>query len=214
MIGAVSTEVSRPPHMADDATRPSSDPESLTSFELVVMANAGDDRARTVLLERYSARLNRWAHGRLPQSARGAYETHDLVQDTLIRVWNSLPTFTPRHEGAFQGYVRTILWNRIRDLGRQHNGHPSDPIDDQFPGRATSPVDEAIGAETLARYEAALGRLRPEDRELIIARVEMGLSYKELVPMFNKPSVPAVTMAVSRALVRLAEEMAHERRSR
>jgi hypothetical protein len=30
--------------------------------------------------------------------------------------------------------------------------------------------------------------------------------------MFQKPSVSAVTMAVGRALVRLAEEMAHERR--
>jgi hypothetical protein len=30
--------------------------------------------------------------------------------------------------------------------------------------------------------------------------------------MFDKPSVAAVHMAVSRALVRLAEEMAHERR--
>ena len=84
------------------------------------------------------------------------------------------------------------------------------PIEgDELPGRGLSPLDEAIGAETRARYEAALGRLRPEDRELIIARIEMGLPYKEMVEMFHKPSVSAVTMAVSRAVVRLAQENAH-----
>jgi RNA polymerase sigma-70 factor (ECF subfamily) len=57
-----------------------------------------------------------------------------------------------------------------------------------------------------------LARLRPEDRELIIARIEMGLSYAEIQKMFEKPSIAAVHMAVSRALVKLAEEMAHERK--
>ena len=185
--------------------------EALNSFELVLRAKAGDDRARDLLIGRYQTRLQRWAHGRLPLSARGAHETHDLVQDTLLQVLNNLHKFNPRHEGAFQGFVRVILANRIRDLARKWSRRGiSDPIDgDELPGRGLSPLDEAMGAETRARYEAALGRLRPEDRELIIARIEMGLPYKEMVEMFHKPSVSAVTMAVSRAVVRLAQEMAH-----
>ena len=31
------------------------------------------------------------------------------------------------------------------------------------------------------RYEAALGRLRHDDRDLIIAKIEMGHSYKDMV---------------------------------
>ena len=133
------------------------------------------------------------------------------MQDTLLQVLNNLHKFNPRHEGAFQGFVRVILANRIRDLARKWSRRGvSDPIEgDELPGHGLSPLDEAIGAETRARYEAALGRLRPEDRELIIARIEMGLPYKEMVEMFHKPSVSAVTMAVSRAVVRLAQEMAH-----
>jgi RNA polymerase sigma-70 factor, ECF subfamily len=194
-----------PPGRDDDNS------ESLTSFELVIRAKAGDDRARDQLIGRYQTRLQRWAHGRLPLSARGGHETHDLVQDTLLQVLNNLHTFNPRHEGAFQGFVRVILANRIRDLARKWARRGvSDPIEgDELPGRGLSPLDEAIGAETRTRYEAALGRLRPEDRELIIARIEMGLPYKEMVVMFHKPSVSAVTMAVSRAVVRLAREMAH-----
>ena len=194
------------------AVRPDDDNrESLTSFELVLRAKTGDERARDLLIERYQARLRRWAHGRLPPSARGAHETHDLVQDTLLQVLNNLDRFNPRHEGAFQGFVRTILANRIRDLARRWSRRGiSDPIEgDELPGHGVSPLDEAIGSEIRARYEAALTRLRPEDRELIIARIEMGLPYKEMVEMFNKPSVSAVTMAVNRAVVKLAQEMAH-----
>jgi DNA-directed RNA polymerase specialized sigma24 family protein len=70
-----------------------------------------------------------------------------------------------------------------------------------------SPLDEAIGVETLERYETALGRLKPEEREAIIGRVEFGQSYAELATSLGKSSPDAVRMVVTRALVRLAEEM-------
>ena len=106
--------------MADPAPRLPGDPESLTSFELVLRAKAGDETARDILLARYYPRLQRWARGRLPLAARCAHETHDLVQDVILKAWDHLDSFSPRHEGAFQGFVRTILMNRIRDLGRQY----------------------------------------------------------------------------------------------
>jgi RNA polymerase sigma-70 factor, ECF subfamily len=188
-------------------------PAATSSFDLVRRANAGDQDALDALCARYLPRLQRWAHGRIPPAARGAIQTHDLVQDTLLRVLERLPTFEPRHEGAFQGYVRTALWNRIRDIARQYQrtGAP-DPLDSEVAGHDHSPLDLAIGQEMLDRYESALDRLRPEERDLIIARIEMGLPHAEIAAMFDKPSVAAVHMALSRALVRLAEEMAHERK--
>ena len=71
-----------------------------------------------------------------------------------------------------------------------------------------------MGSEVFARYEAAMERLRPEEREAVIARVELGLSHVEVAEALGKPSAAAAHMAVSRALVRLAEEMAHERSTR
>jgi len=184
-----------------------------SSLDLVLRANAGDQEALEALCARYIPRLQRWAHGRIPPAARSAVQTHDLVQDTLLKVVERLPSFQPRHEGAFQCYVRTALWNRIRDIARQfqRTGAP-DPLDAETPGKEDSPLDVAIGHETLERYEAALNRLRAEEKELIVARIEMELPHAEIALMFDKPSVAAVHMAVSRALVKLAEEMAHERR--
>lgn len=57
------------------------------------------------------------------------------------------------------------------------------------------------------QYERALAALRPEDREAIIARVEMGYSYEEMADLLGKPSTDAARKAAQRALVRLAEEM-------
>jgi RNA polymerase sigma-70 factor (ECF subfamily) len=84
-------------------------------------------------------------------------------------------------------------------------------LDSAQPAVDASPLEEAIGQEALERYEAALTRLRPDDREAIVARIELGLSYPEIMTALGKPSIPATHMAVSRALVRLAEEMAHDR---
>ena len=193
------------------ATPPAS--SAASSFDLVQRANAGDQGALDALCARYLPRLQRWAHGRVPPAARSALQTHDLVQDTLIRVLERLPSFEPRHEGAFQGYVRTALLNRIRDIARQYQRKGAqDPLDSEIAGHEHSPLDLAIGQETIDRYEAALERLRQEERDLIIARIEMGLPHAEIARMFDKPSVAAVHMALSRALVRLAEEMAHERK--
>jgi RNA polymerase sigma factor (sigma-70 family) len=187
--------------------------DATTSLELVIRANAGDDAAVAALYERYKPRLQRWAHNRLPPTARGALQTEDLVQDTLTHVLGHLTAFNPRHEGAFQGYIRTALKNRIRDAARWQKRRGSrDVLDSEMKADEASPLDVAIGQETLDRYDRALEQLRPEDRDLIIARIEMGLSNEEMRVMFEKPSAAAVHMALSRALIKLAEEMAHERK--
>jgi len=82
---------------------------------------------------------------------------------------------------------------------------------DEHADSGASPLEEAIGREALERYENALQRLRPEEREVIIARVEMQQSYAQIAAAHGKASPDAARMAVTRALLRLAEEMDVER---
>ena len=83
-------------------------------------------------------------------------------------------------------------------------------LDEQHVDPAPSPLEEAIGGQALDAYERALERLRPEEREAIVARVEMGLSYEELAASLQKPSADAARKFAQRALIRLAEEMDRE----
>jgi RNA polymerase sigma factor (sigma-70 family) len=187
-------------------------PESETSFQLLLKARAGSPDARDRLCARYLPRLQRWAHGRLPRSARAALDTGDVVQEVLMRAIKHLSTFEPEHEWSFQAYLRTSLVNRLRDEGRQTPKRSlNDPLESSHPSQDPSPLEQAIGAEALRRYEAALARLGETDQQAIVARCEWGMSHKELAEMLGKNTAGAAQVAVHRALVRLAREMANDR---
>jgi RNA polymerase sigma factor (sigma-70 family) len=193
---------------------PASLPDGETSFQLLLKARAGSPDATDRLCAHYLPKLQRWAHGRLPGSARAALETGDLVQEVLMHALKHLATFEPEHEWSFQAYLRQSLINRLRDEGRRTPKRSlAEPIDDSHPSRDPSPLDQAIGSEAVERYEAALARLGPTDQQAIVARCEWGMSHKEVAEMLGKNSSGAAQVAVHRALVRLAKEMADGRRS-
>lgn len=187
---------------------PSAGPLADASLTLLERARAGDRDALGRLLDRHVPRLRRWARGRLPLWARDLGDTEDAVQDAVMRSVGRIEAADLPNEGALHAYLRQAVLNRIRDeMRRAGRRPPSDTLDESLADPATSPLDRTIGVQAVARYEAALMALRPADREAVIARVEMGLSYDELAAAMGKPTANAARVSVARALVRLAEEM-------
>jgi len=179
-----------------------------TSLGLLERARAGDPDALETLIARYLPRLQRWAHGRLPAWARDLAETQDLVQETLFQAFKRIDRFEVRGEGALQAYLRQALLNRIRsEIRRVGRRPPATELDSQAEDLAPSPLERAIGGEAVDRYEEALARLRQEEREAIVGRIELGLTHEELAEALDKPTANAARMAVERALIRLAKEM-------
>ena len=190
----------------------SGDLSATASVVLLERARAGDAAALNQLLRRYLPRLSRWASGRLPRWARDVSDTDDLVQDTLVRTMANLDHFEPRGEGALQAYLRGAVMNRIRDEIRRRQRIPAAAtLDGNLPADTRSPLEETLGAEVLAWYDRALEALDPESREAVVGRIEMGFSFAELAEALGKSSPDAARMAVSRALVKLAEVMRRER---
>lgn len=184
----------------------SADVES--TFRLIERARAGDQEALERLFTRHLEPLQRWARGRLPRWARDLADTDDLVQDTLVQTFKRIEYFEPRGVGALQAYLRQAVLNRIRNelrrKGREPQATDLDGIDVES---LESPLEHAIGREAVERYERALQRLKAEEQEAIIGRVEMGYSYEELAETLGKPTADAARKTAHRALVRLAEEM-------
>ena len=179
-----------------------------SSLTLLERARAGDRAALESLVSRYLPRLQRWASGRLPRWARDMADTHDLVQETLFQTFKRIERFEPRGEGALQAYLRQAIMNRIRDELRRAKRRPAkSELDSQVQDQGRSPLEEAIGHEALERYELALANLRREDREAVVARIELGYTNEEIAELFGKPTANAARMTVERALVRLAKEM-------
>ena len=185
---------------------------SAPTRDLIVRAKDGDGPALERLLERYRPRVMRWARGRLPAAARLRLETEDLVQETLVSVVGQLDRFEPR-TGGFPAYLRRAIQNRVRDELRHAGRRPAEtqPVEDAGP-ISDSPLEQTIGRQALEAYEAGLKRLSDAEREAVIGRVEMGLSYAELAEALDKPSADAARMSVARALLKLAREMGVESR--
>lgn len=190
--------------MQDEGTPPNA---LESTVELLARVRQGDREALDRLITRCLPPLRRWARGRLPSAARGALDTQDLVQDTILNSLRRLDHFDSRHEGAFQAYLRQAVLNRIRDEARRFTRRPAaSELTDAYESDAASPLDIAIGREGVARYEAALQRLRPIDREAIIGRIELQHDYQELAVILGKPNANAARVAVTRALARLMEQ--------
>lgn len=185
-------------------------PSSLTLLE---RAQAGDRVALDSLVARYRPRLQRWASGRLPRWARDIADTQDLVQETLFQTFKRIEKFEPRGEGALLAYLRQAILNRVREeLRRAKRRPPRSELESQVEGNVRSPLEHAIGQEALERYERALAALRREDRELIVARIELGYTNQEIAELLDKPTPNAARMAAERAIIRLAKEMGKAKR--
>jgi RNA polymerase sigma-70 factor (ECF subfamily) len=179
-----------------------------STFHLIERVRAGDQEALERLFARHLKPLQRWARGRLPRWARDLADTDDLVQDTLVQTFKRIENFEPRRVGALQAYLRQAVLNRIRNELRRKGREPhATDLDGIEVESVESPLEQAIGREAVERYEGALKRLKAEEREAIIARVEMGYSFEELAEALGKPTPDAARKTAHRALVRLAEEM-------
>jgi RNA polymerase sigma-70 factor (ECF subfamily) len=186
---------------------PDADLES--SAQLIRRAREGDRPALERLFARYVPPLRRWAAGRLPRWARDLTDTEDLIQDTLLKTFRRLEEFEERPDtGGLHAYLRQALRRRVLDeLRRVKRRPPVDELLETVSDPAASPLEETIGIEAAERYERALERLGPAEREAVIARLELGLDYDRIAEALGKPSRDAARMAVARALVSLAREM-------
>jgi len=183
-------------------------PETVSTLDLVKSAQAGDTAAVERLFTRYRARLRRWATGRLPAGVRGRLDTEDVVQAALSRTFQRIGELDPRHGGFFQAYVRRAVMNAIRDeVARKREALPPSGVLEQEPAPGPSPLEELVGRELFARYEAALQTLPTMEREAVLARIEDHASWQEIAEEFGKESPDAARMMVKRALLGVAREM-------
>lgn len=173
---------------------------------------SGDAEARQVLYDRCLPALLRWAHGRLPQYARSANDTEDLVQTTLLRALRHLDDFKASGSGAFLAYLRQILLNEVRHeirSQRRHGGAHLAVEDVELVDEGKSAVEMLVSEQRLRAYENALATLSRRQQELLVLRIEFGLSWQEIA-LETGASPDAVRMTATRALQRMAETIGDE----
>lgn len=124
----------------------------------------------------------------------------DLVQETLVKAWNSRDSFTPGTN--FRAWLFTILRNVYFSQHRKLKREVDDPDDQYQHSLAVQP--EQYGHLDLADFRAALGLLPSDQREALILVGAEGFSYEEAAEICGC-AVGTIKSRVNRARNRLTE---------
>lgn len=172
---------------------------------LLERARHGENSARERLARRYLPYLRVFARGRLPMGARGLEETDDVVQVAMMRGFAHLDAFQAERRGSFCVYLKVIVDNLIRDRWRSSARRPTaEELSESLTDGARSPLETVLVDEDRARYERALERLKPDQRDAIVLRFELDMSYDDIALELGIASANAARMRVERGLMRLA----------
>jgi RNA polymerase sigma-70 factor, ECF subfamily len=188
-----------------------------TTFGLLGRARQGDAGAASLLFERYRRRLAVLVRYKLGEQGRGKLDIEDLVQETMLRAYRDLDSFTYRSPGSFLRWLSAIADHVIADAARyqgrarrhateilrfRSDSNPlgPEPVDSLTPSRAFA------WAERLEALLRKMDELPEQYREaLLLSKIE-GLTTEELSVRLQKPR-EAVSLLVFRAVRRLRELM-------
>jgi RNA polymerase sigma-70 factor (ECF subfamily) len=118
-----------------------------------------------------------------------AEDAEDAVQATFVRAFRALPRF--RGDSSARTWLYRIATNEALAILRRRRPEPAEEPE------GISPDGAAAVVERLA-VRAALARLTPDHRAILVLRLWEELSYTEIAGVLGI-SLPAVKMRLSRA---------------
>ena len=124
--------------------------------QLVRQAVEGDRNAlEQLMLDNYASLASRVAT-RLPASLRARISVDDVVQQTYMRVFQTIARFEPRGEASFFSWLCTIANNRIQDELRAHHRKKNEGGFDRLAADLVVEVedDKHTASQSIARREA------------------------------------------------------------
>jgi RNA polymerase sigma-70 factor, ECF subfamily len=169
-------------------------------------------------LERFRDYLRLLARLQLPARLRAKLDPSDLVQQTLLRAYTSLPGFRGQTMAELAVWLRrilaSVLANAVRDFGRARRDvalersleaameDSSLRLENWLAAAQASPGELAQRNEQLLTLAAALNDLPEDQREAVLLRYHEGLSLAEAAVRLGRTR-PAVASLLRRALQQL-----------
>lgn len=135
-------------------------------------------------------------------------EAADAVQEAFVRAYRKLHTFDRGHK--FFSWVYRILVNECLNVKRSRR--MLEPLDASLATRE-DPHRDAEQSELRADVQAALLRLPPIYREVVVLRHYANLSYLEIAAMLGVPE-KTVRSRLYSARQRLGEDLLSWKRAR
>ena len=128
------------------------------------------------------------------------HHADDLLQETLLKAWSSSESFTPGTN--MRAWLFTILRNTYYSQHRRRGREVQD-TDGVYSERIAAPPNQE-GALDLADFRAALAKLPPEHRDVLLMVGASGFSYEEAAQICGV-AIGTVKSRLNRARARLAD---------
>ncbi len=173
---------------------------------LMERIHAGESQAMDELLQRYWLPLVRYV-SRFLQSRDAA---EDVVQETMLRVWEGRAEWTPSHR--LQSFLYRIARNLAlneRDKGRVRKAW-ADSQSREVPEPEPTPLDLTERRELQERLDSLVSALPPKRREVFILSRYHGHTYREIAEIMDiSPQTVAnqMTAALDRLRTHLRPEI-------
>jgi RNA polymerase sigma factor (sigma-70 family) len=133
---------------------------------------AGDSDAVRHVRQRVQ-KILRYRGLRIPVQDR-----EDLTQEVMTEVWQAVNRPGFDFAAGFWGFVEVVTARRCIDWIRAQRRASRQPEDLQRP--SATPLQETLSNERLRLASQAVAALDPACRQLILLRLQRGLSYKQM----------------------------------
>ena len=145
----------------------------------------GDDNAFGLLVERYEAKLRRYAKKFL----FGYDDGLDILQEVFLKAYINIQSFDT--ERNFSAWIYRIAHNEFINAIKKKGREPLSFFDPDtifpHPTSKDNPVREADKAETMEAMNKCLDKLDPKYREPLVLYYIEGLDYQEISEILQIP---------------------------
>ena len=156
--------------------------ETSSDGELVRRARRGDERAFSLLVQRYQ----RPAYA-VALSVTGRHEdAEDAAQESFLVALDRLEEC--RSPERFAGWLMTIVRNRSKNLIRRESLRETDQVPPGARSRMPTPDKVAEASELRSRLDAALAELPEVQREIVLLHDWEGWKHREIAERLDLPS--------------------------
>lgn len=190
-IGAGASEPNELNEVAPASSKPmrTEAERAATSAEdaaLVARCQEGETAAFDELVTKYRGKM----YAMVFNMVRREQDAWDLAQDGFIKAWKSIGRF--RGQSAFYTWLYRIMmnvtidWMRKRQIEGTTEFDESVALDSVDPAASTAPRAESLPHESMGhreigtRIDAAIQKLSPEHRAVIVMKEIDGLQYHEI----------------------------------
>jgi RNA polymerase sigma-70 factor (ECF subfamily) len=147
--------------------------------DLVRQAMAGNPDAFGLLVTRYQKVMYTVAL----RMVGNAEDARDVTQDAFVKAYRQLAAFDPQYR--FFSWLYRIQLNECFNLLRARR--PVDSIGPEVAAADATPFDATLHTERREQIVAALQRLTPEYRAVVVLRHFAGQSYEEIAAALDIP---------------------------